>query len=120
VATPLRRLIDAGVGVAFDDFGTGYGSLSYLKRVPVTRLKIDRSFVQGVLSDIGDAAIVRAVIALGRSLGLGVVAEGVETEAQRAFLEMLGCTEAQGYIFGEPMPAEDFAALLRGQRRQVA
>jgi diguanylate cyclase (GGDEF)-like protein/PAS domain S-box-containing protein len=121
IAIPLRRLVEVGVGVAFDDFGTGYGSLSHLKRVPVTRLKIDRSFVSGIVSDQGDAAIVRAVIALGRSLGLAVIAEGVETEAQRLYLDTFGCIEAQGYFFGAPMPASAFGALLCAEEgRQVA
>ena len=120
LATPLRRLIDAGVGIALDDFGTGYGSLSHLKRLPVSRLKIDRSFVQGILTDAGDAAIVRAVLALGRSLGLSVIAEGVESEFQRAYLHSLGCIEGQGFLFGRPMPALDFGALLSGGARAVA
>lgn len=109
---PLKRLMEAGVGIAFDDFGTGYGSLSYLRRVPVTRLKIDKSFIRGMVADAGDAAIVRAVLSLGRSLGLGVIAEGIETEAQRLLLLGLGCEEGQGYLFGEPMAAGEFATLL--------
>ncbi len=112
VTAPLKRLIDAGVSIAFDDFGTGYGSLTYLRRVPVTRLKIDKSFVRGVIADPGDAAIVRAVLTLGRSLGLGVIAEGIETEQQRAALRRFGCREGQGYLFGRPMPAEELGQLL--------
>jgi len=86
----------------------------------VTRLKIDRGFIHGILSDTGDAAIVRAVLALGRSLGLAVVAEGVESEAQRLYLDTLGCVEAQGYLFGRPMPANEFTALLNDNLRRVA
>ena len=119
-ATSLRLLIDAGVGVAFDDFGTGYGSLTYLKRVPVTRLKIDRGFVRNILTDSEDVAIVRAVIALGRSLGLGVTAEGIETEAQRGLLDALGCPDGQGFLFGKPMPERKFTRLLSRSSRQVA
>ena len=106
---PLRSLQDAGVGIAFDDYGTGYASLSLLKRFPLTRLKIDRSFVQDTAESTSDAAIIRAVLMLGRDLGLEVIAEGIETEQQLAWLKQEGCAEGQGYLFGRPMPAEDFA-----------
>lgn len=116
VTAPLKRLIEAGVGIAFDDFGTGYGSLSYLKRVPVTRLKIDKSFIRGVIADAGDAAIIRAVLTLGRSLGLGVIAEGIETQQQRLALRKFGCAEGQGFLFGKPMIAAEFGALIGTER----
>ncbi|MGY2049912.1 putative bifunctional diguanylate cyclase/phosphodiesterase [Methylobacterium sp. JK268] len=107
---PLRALRDLGVGLAFDDFGTGYASLSHLKRFPLTRLKIDRSFVRGLPDSPQDLAIVRSIMALGRSFGLEVTAEGIETPAVLRCLALEGCEEGQGYLFGEPMTAELFAA----------
>ncbi len=106
----LHSLREMGIGLAFDDYGTGFASLSLLKRYPVTRLKIDQSFVRGVTCDLEDAAIVKAVIYLANSFGLSVIAEGVETEEQLAFLDANGCGQAQGYLFGAPASAEDFAA----------
>ena len=109
----LGELVELGVRIAVDDFGTGYSSLNYLKRFPVQVLKVDQSFARNVATDEGDAAISRAVIALGHSLGMTVTAEGVETEAIRDFFDREGCDELQGFLFGRPIPAERFGEWLQ-------
>ena len=114
--TTLHTLHHMGPRISIDDFGTGYSSLSYLKRFPVQVLKIDQSFVRDIPGSSDDAAIVAAIVSLARSLRLGVIAEGVETQAQRDFLAELGCEHAQGYLFSRPVPPDDIAALLRTQQ----
>jgi len=118
--TTLGSLRNMGVKLSIDDFGTGYSSLAYLKRLPIDRVKIDRSFIRDVTEDPDDRAIASAIIGMGHTLRLNVVAEGVETQPQLAFLRAEGCDEAQGYLFGRPMPAAEFAELLQQKRIAAA
>ncbi|MNY31776.1 Phytochrome-like protein cph2 [compost metagenome] len=114
----LKALREMGVGISIDDFGTGYSSLSYLKRFPIGMLKIDQSFVRDVPRDADSAAIVQTIVLLAHSLNMAVIAEGVETAEQQAFLEGLGCDEVQGYHISRPLPVEALTHLLREDQEE--
>lgn len=116
----LVRLREMGVHLTIDDFGTGYSSLSYLRKLPIDGLKIDRSFVAGVVQEPGDAAITRAIISLAASLGLAVTAEGIEEASQLAFLREQGCPFGQGYFYCRPMDVARLDDWLAARRRELA
>jgi EAL domain-containing protein (putative c-di-GMP-specific phosphodiesterase class I) len=111
----MRSLHDLGIRLAIDDFGTGYSSLSYLRYLPIDKIKIDRSFLSEMASDRRAARLVNGIISLAKSLNLTTVAEGVETENQLQMLRRYGCDLAQGYLFSRPLPAAEFASLIRGR-----
>jgi EAL domain-containing protein (putative c-di-GMP-specific phosphodiesterase class I) len=112
VISKMNALKALGVRFSLDDFGTGFSSLSYLKRMPLDQLKIDQGFVRDILIDANDLAIAKMIVALGDSLGLSVIAEGVETIAQRDALADLGCKQYQGYLYGKPVPVEELEGSL--------
>jgi EAL domain-containing protein (putative c-di-GMP-specific phosphodiesterase class I) len=107
----LRRVL--GVTLSLDDFGTGYSSLSYLKRLPLDQIKIDQSFVRDITTDSSDAVMVKTIIDMAQNFGLNVIAEGVETGAQLAFLKENGCMAFQGYLFSKPVSLNEFEELLK-------
>jgi EAL domain-containing protein (putative c-di-GMP-specific phosphodiesterase class I) len=110
VLTEIKKM---GARLAIDDFGVGYSSLTHLKRFPIDTLKVDRSFIRDLPQDLEDKAITEAIIAMGKSLNLTVVAEGVETQEQQTFLQDHACDEMQGFFFSKPIPGDAFAELLR-------
>jgi EAL domain-containing protein (putative c-di-GMP-specific phosphodiesterase class I) len=112
----LIRLRNAGVKIALDDFGVGFSSLSHLRDLPISRLKIDRSFTVECMRDARTLTIVKAVIEMARSLGIAVTAEGIETQAQQTWMQHLGCDSAQGFLFSRPIPADDFLRLFLDKR----
>ena len=118
--TVLRELREMGIAIEIDDFGTGYSSLSYLKRLPIHRLKIDQSFVRDLTTDADDAAIIGAIINMAKSLKLEIIAEGVETQAQAAFLDAQGCQAMQGFLFSRPQAADEFSGMLARQTISLA
>ena len=112
VIETMSNLRELGICFSLDDFGTGYSSLSYLRRLPLSQLKIDRSFVSNITQDNSDSAIAKTIIEMGKSLGIDVIAEGVENESQRMLLESLGCDSYQGYFFCKPKPIDEFEAFI--------
>jgi EAL domain-containing protein (putative c-di-GMP-specific phosphodiesterase class I) len=112
IEATMQRVRDLGVHIALDDFGTGYSSLLYLKGLPIDRLKVDRSFVSGLGTAVQDPTVISTVVDLAHKLGLQVVAEGVETEAELRAVGAVGCDEVQGFLLGRPGPAESFPAEL--------
>ena len=117
VITMMHELHAMGITLSLDDFGTGFSSLSYLKRFPIDTLKIDHSFVKGIPNDPSDCAIAGAIISMAKLLGHKVIAEGVENADQLAFLKSLGCNEIQGYLFSPAVPPEQFAQMLKNDLR---
>jgi EAL domain-containing protein (putative c-di-GMP-specific phosphodiesterase class I) len=109
----MQKLRSIGVRFSLDDFGTGQSSLKYLKKLPLDQIKIDRSFVRDIVSDPNDATIVNTIIVMSKAMGLDVIAEGVENEAQREFLTRHGCPKFQGYLFGKPIPLDQFEKKLK-------
>jgi EAL domain-containing protein (putative c-di-GMP-specific phosphodiesterase class I) len=109
----MNKLVAMGLALSLDDFGTGYSSLAYLKKFPITTLKIDRSFVTGIPADGNDCAIAQAIVTMGKQMRQEIVAEGIETEAQMRFLRDLGCDQLQGYFFSPPVTAEVFFEMVR-------
>ena len=116
----FKRIQELGVRILFDDFGTGYASLSYLKKFPLDGLKIDRSFVTGFEDDQTTTGFLSAIVDMGHTLGLTVTAEGIETEPQREMLRDLGCTEMQGFLFSRPQPVATIRTLLSRKPNAVA
>jgi EAL domain-containing protein (putative c-di-GMP-specific phosphodiesterase class I) len=112
VVTKMTVLKSHGLRFSLDDFGMGYSSLAYLRRLPLDQLKIDQEFVRDILVDASSSAIAQSIISLSRAMGLSVIAEGVETEEQREFLARLGCHSFQGFLFSAALPVEEFQALL--------
>ena len=115
----LRAIKDLGVSLAIDDFGTGYSSLGYLKRFPISELKIDKSFFEGVPDDVEASTIARGIIALSHTLELSVTAEGIESADQVAFLQTHKCDIIQGYYYSEPLPVDDFERFLKQEASQI-
>lgn len=113
ITETLNELANMGIGISIDDFGTGYSSLSYLTRFPVTGLKIDRSFVDGIGTNSSSEPVIETILAMASKLNIHVVAEGVETQAQLDYLRQLECDYVQGYFFAKPMPVDEFTALLQ-------
>jgi len=116
ISQKLRQLADHGVRIAIDDFGTGYSSLNYLHQLPIHTLKVDQSFVRGIGNGEDDACIVNAIVAMAHGLKLDIVAEGVETDAQLAYLRGLGCQQVQGFLYGPAQPPEAISKMLDSQR----